>query len=447
MKVCILVTNNCANDSRVLRQAETFSAAGHETVIVAVHRGDVPAVEPRDGFTIRRVPSRYTWREGYPRLIGWPARLLGRKPLEISSASAAGGSGVAGGSGAPSPGSDAVAAKRASIARVLVRRAIRTVRRTANRRILYPTRYRILDRRIAREAIKARADLYWANDTMTIRAGRAAARATGARSVYDAHEIIWDAPTITAHQRRRWGAIERKHIKDFDRRYTVCDPIAREMVARYAIPTPTIILNCPRLDSTSKAPEPSASPINAYRKPGEFLILFHGSLSVHRGLEQLVDATEILGAGFRLVVLGHGPFLPEMKARVAGRGIDDRVSFIDSVPPDELPAWLAGADLGTIPYQRIGRNHEYSTPNKLFEYMHLGIPIIVNDLPEITRIVADAGGFGITVDCTDPKAMAAAISELRADPERRARMRAAALEAAPRYSWEAQEPLILQALS
>lgn len=446
MKVCILVANNCTVDSRILRQAETFARAGHETRIVAVHRGDVPAVEDRDGFQIRRVPSQYTWREGFPRLIGIPARLLGRRPLEIGTWT------PARPTPAPAvPGAQSAAAGPAPAAatrsKVALRRVIRALRRTANRRILYPTRYRILDRRMAREAIAFGADLYWANDIGTIRAVRAAAKATGARSVYDAHEVIWDAPTIPAHQRRLWGMVERRHIRDFDHRITVCAPIAREMAARYGIAPPVVVLNCPRLEATRQAPDPGASPLQAYRRPGETIVLFHGSLSIHRGLEQLVDALAILGEGYRLVILGHGPFRSTLEARVAERGVGDRVTFLQSVPPAELPAWLAGADIGTIPYQRLGRNHEYSTPNKLFEYMHLGTPIIVNDLPEIRRIVADAGNFGVVADCADPAAIAAAIAALAADPARRAAMRAAALEAAPRYSWEAQEPLILQTLA
>lgn len=441
MRVCILVANNCAVDSRVLRQADTFVRAGHETLIVAVHRGDVPAVEDRPGFQIRRVPSQYTWREGYPRLIGIPARiLLGRKPLEI-------------GAWTPTAAAAPTAAAPVAVdrsprarARVLLRRTIRPLRRFANKRLLYPTRYRIIDRRMAREAIRFRADLYWANDVATLRPGRAAARATGALSVYDAHEVMWDAPTVPAFQRKLWGMVERRNIKTFTRRFTVCQPIAREMASRYGIEPPIVVLNCPRLDATSLAPAPVDSPLNAHRRPGEYLILFHGTLSDHRGLEQLVEAIRILGDGYRLIVLGHGPFRDGLEALANETGVADRVTFLKSVPPTELPAWLAGADIGTIPYQAHGKNHEYSTPNKLFEYMHLGIPIIVNDLPEIRRIMTDAGSFGVIADCADPAAIASAIKELCADPARRAAMRDAARNAAPRYCWEMQEPLILSAL-
>ncbi|MGZ7030462.1 MAG: glycosyltransferase, partial [Thermoanaerobaculia bacterium] len=128
-----------------------------------------------------------------------------------------------------------------------------------------------------------------------------------------------------------------------------------------------------------------------------------------------------------------------------GNGLSDRVTFLHSVPPAVLPQWLAGADMGVIPYQRVGLNHEYSTPNKLFEYMHVGVPILVNDLPEIRRIVNEVD-FGLVVDCSDPGAIAKGIQKLLSDPERVKEMRANARAAAPRYSWDAQEEKILDTL-
>lgn len=450
MRVCIFVANNCTVDSRVLRQAETFAGAGHDTTIVAVHRGDVPAVERRRGFEIRRVPSEYNWREGYPRLVGWPARLAGRKPLAIGDPPeprAAAATKAAPGPVAPRGGKWAVLFVRRSrrYGRVALRYAKRG-RRLVRRRLMLPTRRRQLERRMAREAIGLRADLYWANDVGTIRAAVAAARATGGRCVYDAHEVMWDAPTVPPLQRRLWGLVERTNIRRFNKLYTVCDPIAREMASRYRIEPPTVVLNCPRVSDTAGAPAKEDSPLRAYARPGERIVLFHGSLSAWRGLEQLVQAVPLLPEGFRLIVLGHGAFRSTLEQLVDTLALRERVTFIESVPPSELPAWLAGADVGTIPYQRHGRNHEYSTPNKLFEYMHLGIPVVVNDLPEIRRIVTEVG-YGTITDCSDPAAIAKAIQDLVSDPARYEEMRARARAAAGRYSWEAQEPLILSALS
>ncbi|MGZ7032851.1 MAG: glycosyltransferase, partial [Thermoanaerobaculia bacterium] len=339
---------------------------------------------------------------------------------------------------------------------IRVRRRLRRYRRTfriwrirARRRIvrraMLPTRYRMLDRRMAKEAVRFGADLYWANDVTTVRSAYAAAKATTARVVYDAHEIIWDAPTVSSFHRRLWGAVERWHIRKVDGVSTVCDPIADEMVRRYRIARPVVILNCPRLSETATAGYPKDSPLNEFRRPGEKIVLFHGSLSPWRGLEQLIQAHALLPDEYRLVILGHGIFRKTLEGLVEQNGVADRVTFLHSVPPAALPRWLVGADCGVIPYQRIGLNHEYSTPNKLFEYMHVGIPIVVNDLPEIRRIVTEVG-FGLVADCSDPAPLAKGIQELLSDPERLRTMMANAKAAAARYSWDAQEEKILQTL-
>lgn len=500
----------------MLRQAETFSRAGHETVVVGIRRGDVPAAERRDGFEIRRVSTTWRWSEGFPRIaavIGAPARLVRRRRAASSEAavppeptarpaepeSEAGGetaepeaatpeeaspeeSAPALAPGAwlrwlatgrePTPrswqGETASPAARlrffgALVAglpgwsyrrarrlarkawRVLRRRAIRT-RRFVIRWVLLPTRYRQLDRRMAREAVRFRADLYWANDVTTLRAARAAARATGGRSVYDAHELIWDAPTVAPLQQRLWGLVERVNIGKVDRVFTVCEPIARVLATRYRIDPPTVILNCPRLADTAGTPPPEASPLNAFRGPGDRIVLFHGSLSPWRGLEQLVQALTLLPPGYRLVVLGYGAFRQTLEALAAHEGVASKVAFAEPVAPAELPAWLAGADIGTIPYQRRGLNHEYSTPNKLFEYMHAGVPVVVSDLPEIRRIVSEVG-FGLVCDCSDPAEIAKAIQELTSDPILHREMGARARAAAPIYSWDREEEKILSTLA
>lgn len=494
MRVCIFVANNCTVDSRILRQAETFGQAGHETIIVAVHRGDVPAVEKRDTYEIRRVPVDWNWQDGYPRLYRL-TRALKRRPRPHATTPATKAAApttatastaqitamqwarwIATGRGtAPRAwtrdGKGTFATRLTVAPQILGRAARRAARRAAahlvkrasakartpwrrlkhkarkavRKRLLNPTRLRQMDRRMAREAITFKADLYWANDASTLRGAWASAKATNARCVYDAHEVIWDAPTVDRLHQKLWGLVERRHVKKVNRVYTVADGIIDVMVERYGIEPPTLLLNCPRLSETTQAPSREHSPMNAYRKPGERIVLFHGSLSAYRGLEQLVQAMGLLSNDTRLVILGHGAFRETLEQLTQREGLTDRVTFLRSVPPAELPAWLAGADLGVIPYQRHGRNHEFSTPNKLFEYMHLGVPTLANDLPVIKRIINEVG-FGVICDCSDPIEIACAIEAMLNDPERMRTMRENALKGAPAYSWEAQEPRILSAL-
>jgi glycosyltransferase involved in cell wall biosynthesis len=475
-RVCIFVANNCTVDSRILRQAETFARAGHETIIVAVLAGDVEALEKRDGYEIRRVPATRAWSDGYPRA----SKILAPITRRIEERNAAQPTPTplprgpigdriplrqwvrwirTGKEPAPRswPAADSSVLERATFAasipwqkawrvtRAQRRRWKRRFRRFGRRRILQPTRYRQIERRMARAAIEFDADLYWANDVQTLRPAAAAARATGGRVVYDAHEVVWDVPTVSWFRQRVWALMERTQIPKMDRVYTVCNPIADLMAKRYRIPRPTVILNAPRLEMTTKAASHEESPLNAYRKPGERIVLFHGYLAPWRGIEQLIAATALLPHDFRLVILGHGGFRETLEELVEQSGLEGRVTFVSSVPPAELPSWVIGADVGTIPIQNRGRSFQYTTPNKLFECLHVGLPLVVNDLPEIAKVVNEVD-FGIVTDCSDPAAIAKAIEELVSDPDRYRQMRVRARAAAPRYSWEQGETAILSSL-
>lgn len=446
MKVCILVANDFTVDSRVIRQAQTFVRAGHQTLVVALGRGDVPAIEHRDGYEIRRVSTTWTWPDAYPRLgrvFGRLVRARGKGPRP------------------PAPARDArppgwLARRYPGLVRRVrgtlrafprkVRRRVQRVKRFGRRWIMLPTRYRQRERRMAEVAKEFHADLYWANDVTSVRAAAAAAKATGTRLAYDIHDVVWESPRMPRLQRLQWRLVERTNIRSADAVFTVCEPIARDTAARYRIPQPGVLLNCPRIEETSRARDPASSPLNDYRRPTERLILFHGGLAPSRGLEQLLSAVAHLPRYCRLVFMGYNKFRTVLEEQAQRLGVTDRVTFLAAVPPAELPAWLAGADVGTVPYQLVGRNHEYSTPNKLFEYMHAGVPVVVNDLPQVRRIVEEVG-FGVVCDCSDPAAIAAAVTDILSDPERYEQMRKRARAAAEdRYNWETQEQTILAAL-
>jgi glycosyltransferase involved in cell wall biosynthesis len=295
---------------------------------------------------------------------------------------------------------------------------------------------------MAGAAIAFKPDVVWANDADTLRAGASASRTTGARLVYDAHEVMWDVPQLKRSWKWRWAMVERTQIRRAHAASTVCDPIADLMAERYKIPRPAVILNCPALAESEHVPAPVDSPLNAHRRPGERIVLYPGNVAPHRGLEELIAAIPFLPSDVRLVIIGQGAYQGAIKRLVAERELAERVTVLDPVPAEQLLGYVAGADVGTVSHLRRGRNQEYAMPNKLFEFMHLGIPVVANDLPLVTPIVREVG-FGAVVDITDPRAVAHAIAGLLEDPDRRAQMRENALAGARRYSWENQERTVL----
>ena len=122
-----------------------------------------------------------------------------------------------------------------------------------------------------------------------------------------------------------------------------------------------------------------------------------------------------------------------------------RVRIMPAVPPDALLGWVAAADVVAMPIQPSTLNHRLTTPNKLFEAMAVGVPVVASDLPGMAPIVRETG-CGVVCDPTDPAAIAAAIrSILDAPAEERRAYRDRALAAAHgTYCWERQVEVLLE---
>ena len=177
------------------------------------------------------------------------------------------------------------------------------------------------------------------------------------------------------------------------------------------------------------------------------VVLYQGGLGPGRGIEQLLAALPTLPAEAVVVLLGYGPLRDTLLERVDAAGPAGRVHVLDAVPPAELLDWVACADVAVAAIQPTTLNHRLSTPNKLFEALAAGVPVVASDFPAMRAIVLDDpdGPLGAVCDPTDPAAIAAAVSRLLAlDPASTADLRARCLRAAHvRYSWEAQLEVLL----
>jgi len=110
-----------------------------------------------------------------------------------------------------------------------------------------------------------------------------------------------------------------------------------------------------------------------------------------------------------LVMMGFGDYGKTLQATAQRMGlIGKRVYFLPAVSQSELLQHSASADMGIIPYPHIDLNSYYCTPNKLFEFIQAGLPIIANDSPELRRFVQNEG-FGLIHPMRSPGQIAQAI--------------------------------------
>jgi glycosyltransferase involved in cell wall biosynthesis len=271
-------------------------------------------------------------------------------------------------------------------------------------------------------------------------------RRDGAQVVYDARDIYVHARNIArlpGPARRLFGWVEKRWAHAAARVMTVNRPYAEVMARRFDLPLPAIVMNCSYRRELPAAPPRRFHEALALSSTAR-VVLYQGGLAPDRGVEQLIDALPQLAGNVHLCLLGYGPLESTFAAQARQEANRGRLHVLPAVPPTELLDWVASADIVAMPIQPSTLNHRLTTPNKLFEAMAAGVPVVASDLPGMAPIVAETG-CGVVCDPTDPAAIADAIRSifaLSAD-EREAMTRRALEAAAGPYSWEAQVEVLL----
>jgi glycosyltransferase involved in cell wall biosynthesis len=294
-------------------------------------------------------------------------------------------------------------------------------------------------RRLEEALTESQPQILHAHDTDALQPVARAAKRLRAPFVYDAHEL-WlgqenrgRSVLYFALYRAYYGWIERRYLRRAEAHLAANEQIARDLERRYRLPQVRTLHNYPELDVPLARLEIRRLP-GGGSIPAEAPIVLHlGAVFAGRGIEELIEAMCLVPAA-HLVLLGFGDHdLVERAARALG--VRERVHFIPAVAPSEVVSYAASASLGVAPIQPTSSNNSYSLPNKLFEYMAAGLPVLAAQLPQMREVV-EGSGAGRTVDSRNPAAMGAAIRELLADPERLREMGARARGAVEeRHNW------------
>ena len=314
--------------------------------------------------------------------------------------------------------------------------------RTARFLLIWPlraTKTLAINRRFAAAGLETGADVWHSHDLNTLWVGaRCKAKRPGTRLVYDSHELATQRSRM-GWLRRRWAAWnERRGLRHVDELVMTTRSRAQYQVDRYGIEFPTLIRNVPELieiEAGWDLHERLAIP--ADRR----ILLYQGSIQEYRGIEETIEAVTML-EDCVLVVIGYGYHRPALEAMVRERGLTELVKFFGPIPNDELLYYTASADVGMCVIRGESLSYRWSLPNKLFEYMMAGIPVVASDYEEMGRVVLEEG-VGAVCDPDDPASIAAAVGEIVADPEAEARFRAATRSAITRYNWDVEERVLV----
>jgi glycosyltransferase involved in cell wall biosynthesis len=283
------------------------------------------------------------------------------------------------------------------------------------------------------------AALYHANDLDTLPAGVILSRWNRVSLLYDAHELFAvQFPGCSRQFRAILLGLERWLIRFAHKVVTVNDSIAETLAEWHRAPKPTVVLNCPL------AVEAVRSEANGFEEAhaGKARVIYQGVYVRDRGLEELILSAAWYDSA-DLYLRGYGELEPALRALVRAKGLEGRVHFLPPVPPARLVQSLAGFDVGVVSYRPTTLNNRLCLPNKAFEYLQAGLALAVSALPELRRLV-DATGAGELFDPDSPEDIARGVNALTRDAGRLAALKARALAAGQRLTWETQgEPTLM----
>jgi glycosyltransferase involved in cell wall biosynthesis len=433
-------------DSRSYRIARALLDRGHRVTMLARWKAGL-ALEEQDpaGYPIIRVPA--STMDGLPfkglrSLAGGLVRrlyLLRTRDRGRPSGGTAPASASASGEAANAAASPAPTAARASLPRRAWLAAIQ--------KLAIPLTIRSHVRNARRVA--PRADLYHGMAYMGIPIALDLGRRNDAAVVYDARDIYLEARNLARSSGlTRWlaASAERGWAARSGRVITVNDAYADVMAERLRVTRPLVVMNCSYRYNPAE-PRERRFHERFGLAPSERIVLYHGGLFPHRGVEELMDAATMVD-GTTLVLMGYGVLEPEFRVRAGRPPYAGRIQMMNAVPPAELLDWVACADVVGMPIQASTLNHRLTTPNKLFEAMAAGVPSVVSDLPGMAAIVRESG-CGTLVDPANVDEIAAAIREIvgLSEADWQAWRRRCLDAAHDRYNWETQVGRLLDEYS
>jgi len=281
--------------------------------------------------------------------------------------------------------------------------------------------------------LKMKPAVLLSNDLDTLPANAMVSLIKGIPLVYDSHEYFTEVPELIDRPVTRgiWKIIESFFIRKAIKTYTVSESIAKAYNKKYGVSF-TVVRNMPeKVNVENLTPK---SILTLPRKEGRKIILYQGSVNVDRGLEEMVAAMEFL-PNCEFCVLGDGDIFNDLKLTISKVKWGDRIHFLGLIPHEDLPAITKQADLGISIEKKKGLSYTFALPNKVFDYVQVGLPVLMSDLPELVEI-NKLYEFGKVIDNHDPKKIAFAVMEMFDNNDVLEKLKSNALKAAEELNWE-----------
>jgi glycosyltransferase involved in cell wall biosynthesis len=258
-------------------------------------------------------------------------------------------------------------------------------------------------------------DAIWANDLDTLWPAYQIAKDKDIPLIYDSHEYFTEAAGLTGRPFPKWvwTQIERSIFPKLKHVITVNESIASIYREKYNVPV-RVVRNVP---SVANLPDFNPTRAELGLPEGNLVILQGAFMDKDRGVVDMVRAMKLL-PDVHLLLVGAGEEWVQAGELRESLGLQDRITILPKQPYERLVGFTRSADAGISLDKGTHFNYYYSLPNKLFDYIHAGIPVVASPMPEVRRVV-EGYEIGVLVRDWSPEAIAEAVRSVFSSPQKR----------------------------
>ena len=281
-----------------------------------------------------------------------------------------------------------------------------------------------------------RAPVIWSNDLDTLLPSYLVSQLRSNVLIYDTHEYYTGVPELLDRPiiRSFWVSLERWILPKIKFGLTVSDSVAQRYQKEYGINL-TTIRNIPAISA-----QQNSTAATNYPLPLTPFIIYQGVLNKDRGLEELIIAMQWL-ENYSLVIIGKGDLEQSLKQLVNELNLSARIVFLGLLKPSELRMVTPKALVGVSIEKPSNPNYIMCLPNKLFDYIQAGIPVVAYPHPEIKNII-DTYECGTYIHSHDPQQMALQLKNIIASKSIN-EWKEASRKASLVLNWESEKEILM----
>jgi glycosyltransferase involved in cell wall biosynthesis len=279
-------------------------------------------------------------------------------------------------------------------------------------------------------------DVLWANDLDTMLPNFLVSRLKNKKLVYDSHEYF-TASVNKKSSRKIWARMEKYIFPKLKNVITVNNSIKNIYEKKYKVPV-TVVRNVPYNYVISEASQKVILP------PDKKILLIQGmGINENRGAEEAILTMQYLPDDYILYFIGSGTIWGRLKQLVHELKLSEKVIFIEPLPYLEMMEYTRQSFLGLI-FEKIdaSEEHLFALPNKFFDYVHAGIPVLSSEAVEI-KLLIDQYHVGDTIGNFDPSEIAKKILEISKNKNVYDLWKQNTAEASEDLNWENEEKSLI----